>query len=393
MDRQIALTTWLKSDTPLAYTPSVLTSLIQSISHHDAIPMELTQVNTGQIAVTTFANVVYDVASNSTTRRMPPFIEDGNFRSVMLFAIEETKRAAAMAGHNDTNSINLIKRAIQYVCSKLKIAHVPWSSNVEPGHQPLRTIVHHTWLTFTSLSSTTPSLSHDMLSRPQSSQMLAFTAATDIVHKNPYAEWSYMDVSLQNFATILHKRCPPSELSMEKTKFDGNSGDILEAYSAIISSYDGSQPIHQLALFCGYILAGLAPDVFAPKKPGSKAVKDKSVLQRYIRTLNWERRQGRKGTNQPASYITYGIPFILSYLDRKSSIQTKLKNNSDFNKAWVTKHSMHAIFILIFSTLTICINRPQGINHAASLSSRPCSPYHCQDSEFSSMGVGFAGTE
>lgn len=350
--RKASLERWLKSNNPLTYTEDVLTHLVHAICPADRIPPELTYASIGKQSISWFSFLLYDIASNPDARRKPPFIEGGSFRSVLAIAITESRSAALKAGMDALPTIALIKEALEFVSSSLKIAQTPWSPNAVQGHRPSTSIVHHTWLAITPRSAPPPSFSNRTLGPNGASQMLAYRTAQAMVQTDPHGPWSLLRHPLSDFASILHKRCAPEELSLSHAHFDRTAAQVTAAYEATIAAYDADKPIHQISLFCACVLANMAPNVFIPKENDrDKPPQNSKALKNYIRNLGWVSRESRKGTVDRPSYITCGTVFFISVLDETCSVYQKWKKDAGFKKTWFTKHSEH--FHLLINTAFI----------------------------------------
>lgn len=263
----------------------------------------------------------------------------------MTIAIEEIKIAAERSGLTQDQTRETTKRAIEYVCTHLHISHIPWCADPAEG-QPLSTaIVHHTWVNFVSMNRSTHTLPRDLLTRQESAHFLAHNTAAEMNHKDAYGEWSTTNVPIVKFASILHKHVPPKQLIAEHTTFDMGNKITKPAYLEMLAFYDGSRPLHQLALFCGYIMSCLAPRVFRANDYPEPVPNNKPLLAQYIGRLQWTRRDGQKGTTLPVHYITATAVFFISILDRSSPVRAKLRDDQKFSKQWLSKHSKYYYFL------------------------------------------------
>ena len=349
-DRQDALNTWLQQPHPLSFKESVLPYLIRAVCpQNHAIP-QLNRSHTGDQNRSWFANVILDVCTHPLARRKPPFIKDGNFRAVMAVAIDEITMAANRSGLNLDQAHDTIRRAIEYVSTHLQMSHIPWAANPVEGQPSSTAIVHHTWVNFVSMNRSTHTLPNGLLTRQESSHLLAHQTAADMNHKDAYGEWSITTVPITKFASILHKHVPPKELTIEHTTFDMGTNITKSGYLQMLAFYDGSRPLHQLALFCGYIMSCLAPNVFRPKDFPMPIPNQPAPLANYIRRLQWTRREGQKGTIQPIQYITATTVFFISILDPSSPIKTRLRDDKQFSSQWFSKHSEYHRLLQYYSS-------------------------------------------
>ncbi|KAI6020607.1 hypothetical protein EDC04DRAFT_2901631 [Pisolithus marmoratus] len=196
----------------------------------------------------------------------------------------------------------------------------------------------------------------------QSNAALAFRASEQIQANDPRGRWSAMDIRLISFDSVIHKLNLPAEWDIAYiTSTGGMPQYIIDAYRYIQSVYDGGKPLHQLAVICGIICAGLLPNIFCPKLPDYR--KNERQYTDFARALDWVARD-RKGVTWAGPFITMVSGFIISIYDPSSPIAARINSCGDLN-LWWAKHTAKGINAFLLVCLGLAsIETPSGFRSA-----------------------------
>jgi len=347
-DRLTALSTWMDEEFPLSYTPTVLANLLQAISEPRDKQFEFTESALGCQPVSFLADLIIKQCGRFDNRRKPPFIQGGKFLSVCRIAVEEIRLYAAAKGLTDVQVERLISDAIITVAERRKINHIPWSRNQAGNGRPSNIVVHDVWLNLGAKKNPISSSVPSFLTVQQSNNALALQASQVIQAADSRGDWSALAVTLKSFHTVLHKVNPPSEWDIQHCSGSGRKVPeyIKNVYSDVKKSFNGTKPLHQLALICGIVCAGLIPDIFSP--PLERYPSDPSGYDTYVRGLDWVRRPKWKGVSIRAPFITMVTTFILAHMEDNVVLQ----NEEDLH-IWTKKHSKLLFRLLHFPSSDI----------------------------------------
>lgn len=333
-DKLTALSTWMDEEFPLSYTPNVLANLLQAVSDPHDKQFKFTDSDSGRQPVSFLADAIIKQCSRLDNHRKPPFIQGGKFLSVCRIAVEEIRFSATAKGLNTVQVEKLISDAVITIAETRKINHIPWSPNREGYGRHSNIVVHNVWLNLGAkknpLSCSVPSF----LTVQQSNNALALHASQQIQAADSRGDWSALSVTLKSFHTVLHKANLPSEWDIRHCSGSGrNVPDFIKnVYSDVRNSFNGSKPLHQLALICAIVCAGLIPNIFSPPLEGYP--NNPSGYDMYVRNLDWVVRPKRKGVSVRAPFITMVTTFILALMEDNSILQ----NEEDLH-VWTKKHS------------------------------------------------------
>lgn len=335
---------------PLAYSNTSLPYLIRTVCTQNVGEPHLTQSAIGKQTPAWFADLVLHQSSNVTARRKPPFISGGTARAVFVVAIDEVKKCAQRAAIPEDDISTYISQAIIFVSNHLRISHIPWNKDPQQGHRPSNQVMHNVWVSLGSTSTAQPDLRQILLTRTESTHIRALRVSEKLINDDPSGDWSALSVRLQNFYSILHKSAPPIEFTIKNASLDTTTDPIRDVYNYVFNSYNGTRPLHQLALFSAFVFAGLAPNVYPPKDFQKPVPSSPSLLKSYIRRLDWVSRPPKKGASKRACFIVVATVFIIAYLDPASPLRNLLNTNPEAAGPWHSKHSKTAhVPILPFS--------------------------------------------
>ncbi|KAI5991043.1 hypothetical protein EDC04DRAFT_2911669 [Pisolithus marmoratus] len=212
------------------------------------------------------ADIMIKQCSKVMVHNIPPFIKGGNFIHVAQVAVEEMKNAGTHAGHSGGDLTGFVADAICAACEHLKINHIPWSHNLTGGAgRPSNVVVHDMWLNLGGQAPLAMGSRSMNIPAQQSNSAMAYQALQAIQAGDTRGEWSVMDVQLTSFDTVLHKINLPSDWALVHIKVEGMPEYILDGYHFVQNTYDGAKLLHQLAMICVILCAGLLPSIFSPK--------------------------------------------------------------------------------------------------------------------------------
>ncbi|KAI9456722.1 hypothetical protein HD554DRAFT_2177976 [Boletus coccyginus] len=195
----------------------------------------------------------------------------------------------------------------------------------------------------------------------QSNNTRIARTAANLIRDDPNGEWKAQDIRLHSFLTILHKSAPPIEFDKVHASLDWTTQGVRDVYDYVFTVYNGTKPLHQLALFCAFIVAGLAPQVYPPK---STEMKNDS-LKNHIRKLAWCERRGKTGSSVREPFIVMATVFFIAYLDADSPLHKMFADKLDDLTHWHSKHSAKGLTALLLCRLGLAEPRQPRILKAA----------------------------
>ncbi|KAI6016457.1 hypothetical protein BKA83DRAFT_4545281 [Pisolithus microcarpus] len=345
-ERQAALSRWMDEKHLLSYNTGILSNLLQAITQPENGKFELTTSVLGKKPTTFIADIMIKQCSRVGNQNQPPFIKGGNFLQVARVAIEEIGKAATRAGRTGSDHNKFIADAICMACEHLKINHVPWSRNPTGGAgRPSSAVTYEVWLNLGAKAA--PSINTHPMIYPgqQSNASLAYRASKDIQAGDARGEWSVMEVQLNSFDKVLHKVNLPMEWEIGNIEGGGMPEYIVDAYRYVQNMYDGTKALHQLAIICAVICAGLLPSIFCPKIGDYPS--NKGSYGEFVRNLEWVERD-RKGARHAGRFITMVSGFIICLFETGSPIGLRIQRGEE-TSAWWAKHTAKGInaFLLV----------------------------------------------
>lgn len=342
-DRSEALSKWEDEEYPLSYSHGVLNNLIHAVSEPRDGKFTLTAAAIGPKPISFFADAIINQCTREDNRRHPPFIAGGNFLPVARVALSEMRSFALRDHLPASDAKRFIFDAFCTAAGTLKINHIPWITNPNGNFgRPSSSIVHDVWLNLGAKPPPSLACTHSFVSRQPSTSTLAYYASEEIQAADPRAEWSALDPSLNNFKDVLHKVSLPVEWDINHATCDGGPAYITEAYQYVQRIYNASEPLHQLAMICAIICAGLLPRIFSPPFQGRPESVNK--FPRYIAGLKWVIKKNHKGVSQPNPFITMVSTFIICHFDTKSPIHSQSNL-----RAWFKKHSESSCALMFYT--------------------------------------------
>ncbi|KAN0139827.1 hypothetical protein V8E53_002489 [Lactarius tabidus] len=249
--RDAHLKQWLAMDVPLSYglcgeTRAFQTLLHTVLSEEKEIVAGLPNVEeNGKMSPTDFVNLLLNMSAPSSPSPLStPVLRDGSFLPILreahcLFLSLSQQgtllNQRAFVFNHFFQAVNHLK--IHFI-SFLSISLAP-TLGVLPGRN----------------------LSIILGSSPSHSQIAASVAHANAIASDSNAHWCTKGVPLHNLHTILHYTRLPSDFA---TVLLAKAQYIDNTYAWVRSVYDGTKPIHHLALIVRIIASTLLPDLFLP---------------------------------------------------------------------------------------------------------------------------------
>ncbi|KAI5999180.1 hypothetical protein EDD15DRAFT_2193863 [Pisolithus albus] len=259
--RQSAWEQMMDEKHPLSYNTGILSNLLQAITQLENGKFELMTLVLGKKPMMFIVDIMIKQCSQVGNQTLPPFIKGGNFIQVAWVVIKE------MGKH-------------------LKINHMPWTQNPSGGAgRPSSMVTYEVWLNLGGKAALSINMHLTIYPGQQSSASLAYQVSKDIWAGNTHGDWSVMEVQLNLFDKVLHKVRLLAEWEISNIDGRGMLEYIVDAYQYVQNMYNGTKPLHQLAIICAVICAGLLPSIFCLKigdYPSNKA-----SYGEFIRNLEW----------------------------------------------------------------------------------------------------------
>lgn len=223
MERKTALDQWQKLRYPLGYSDNAYSLLVKAIrSRTQELGEGLPLSENGQKSLAWFSDQLVATVKKSGARIQPPFWKTGRSFMVFRFAIKEAEKLLGISvenqGSRDT-MIQLLCKAASFV----KICNIPWSPNhTRAAGRPITTVQHTAWINLGQANAITRHADQD----PSS---VALTQATQAaVAQDSQADWSSLNLSIQNLHMILNRQGLPTEWTLDKMTY--GTGIVTDVY-------------------------------------------------------------------------------------------------------------------------------------------------------------------
>jgi hypothetical protein len=178
---------------------------------------------------------------------------------------------------------------------------------------------------------------------PRTTVLPAATIAfNNAIANDSNADWFANSLDLQTLKTVLSKTSLPKDF---KLPLLSQVEYIDRMYAWVRENYDGTKPLHHLALLVGIIVASsLLPNLFIPKdlkklfESGRADMPDK--VRRIYEEMNWDRKSSTSGMKEKSVFISMFTTFIIAIYERESPLRRHMETTDrhGLGDAWTAKH-------------------------------------------------------
>ncbi|KIL55667.1 hypothetical protein M378DRAFT_17747 [Amanita muscaria Koide BX008] len=357
--RKQALSCWLKTSKPLAWTAddSVQTGgyvqllFILNDNPHRR-PTDLQKSNESFNYLTMSKRFL---SISALPRPCAPISNGGAFRHVLPLAI--TRIRHIICKEDDPNFELAVAAIFAKMLKLMQIHFVPWHKADKEASRAYA-VRHDWWLILDSCPMT--QINRMLPPEPQEVQE---ELADFVMQADPNAPWS-LPKKLMDMGALWDKYTLPSDWSLEHASLPQTDADDLErhyvraTYEFVEINYNGRCWWHHMALVWGILFSRVAPHVFWSRKEKLAS----GDATQAIRGLAWTKGTSKYhgGCSAPLPYITMLSTTIIALLDPKSPLSIRVaENDNAFGKPWTHKHGNKEInaINLIRIGIAKCINK------------------------------------
>ncbi|KAH7905349.1 hypothetical protein BJ138DRAFT_1118552 [Hygrophoropsis aurantiaca] len=337
--RQGALKKWREHADP--FGPNEPYNLLVRASVGDNIGNGLPLSNQGNKSVTWFADHLYTVAN---TYKLPqaPFIKGGSAFSVFQVALAEITKVAAYKPPSKAHRAFVVD-VLSDVCDHLKLHFVPWYPNRRDNQSGRSSgvVVSNCWLKvgLASTSSNHP-LAHSSLSLSESQDRQAAEAAEAAHRGDERAAWQASLYTIQRLPEILNKSKLPLDWNIRNASVNNSEPYVKETYEFVSTHYNGSKPVHQLALICAIVVSRMIPQISQPKglPPNATGTGDTKTVTDAVRRTQWVE-PNSKGYKDSLPFLVMFSTFIIAMYEPESPLRKYIAGHGEaLGPSWTDKH-------------------------------------------------------
>lgn len=351
--RESCMKSWLEQEFPLAYGKNggseTYKLLVQAVAPDpSSIVNGLPNWNENCISPFDLVDMFYNM-SHPTKPSQPraPVLQTGSFLPVLKIAhsslISLSNRSSTTAQKNFVK--NTFRAALTAFSIHFFPSHLPQSHS---SGSPRRKPVYNSWgyLGTSDRVSQTPLDNFALLSRP--SIPPETIALNNAIANDCNSDWALKGLSIRNIKSILHKKNLPIDFVVVD---NAKEPYVNDTYKWVKANYNGSKPLHHLALIVAIITSTcILPKLFIPKNQANLFKNaSKEGVQKAYNSLDWISKE-KKGMADKNIFIGMFTGFIIALYERESPLRKKIgsSNKGGLGDGWTTKHCMPFFFSPFF---------------------------------------------
>lgn len=189
-------------------------------------------------------------------------------------------------------------------------------------------------------------------------------AFNNVIERDCNAEWSANTLTLKTIKRFLNKTSLPKDFvtpSRAEVKY------VDETYSWVRLHYNGTKPLHHLALLVAIIVASsLLPDLFVPTglKPRFLNANSAEDVRKLFDDVDWVSK-GKKGMTDRSIFIAMFTTFIIAIYEKDSPLRKhmELTTRRGLGDPWTSKHCQHFLSFSPFHSLFFLFLAVKGVNY------------------------------
>jgi len=341
--REAYLKAWLKEDHPLAYGPQgtneTYTSLVQAVVHDEGthsygLPNWTENASTPYNFATLLANIS---APANPASPMAPVLKTGTFLPVLKIA-----HKALISLYNSQDREARRNFVLDTFCTALKIFKVQFFPAPKPKSRtagaPNRVPVFNSWGNLGARDTHRPTpVAGPSTRQPVRPTTVAFNNA---IANDCNADWTAGSVNIRTLKNFLNKTTLPTDFATPSLT---DIAYVDETYSWVRCNYDGTKPLHHLALLVSIVVASsLLPNLFLPPDAknllrGAPTVED---VRRVYGNMEWLPKHGRRGMSEKSVFVAMFMTFIIALYEPESPLRKHIQAapKSGLGDSWTKKH-------------------------------------------------------
>ena len=353
--REAFLKSWLKMKFPLGYgvdrSHDTFDALVEAVAP-DALSVRhgLPHCTENEITPHEFINSLIEMSRpEKPSAPRAPVVLTGSFLPVLKIAhvallnlVKDRADAAQQEFLMDT-----FWRAV-------KIFHInffPSSKQNEPGTRgsPFRKPLFDSWGSLSKKDKRRPRLVLGPSVASSSSMPPATVAFNKAIANDCNADWHANSLDLTTLPDFIKKTSLPVDFT---TPNPISKAYVDDTYQWVKDNYDGTNPLHHLALLVAIIVASsIRPYLFLP--PNASTLFPKSHSREDVRStyqsLDWVKKD-KKGMKEISVFIGMFTSFIIAVYEDESPLMKHIidSKKGGLGEKWTNKHCQHFLVFLPF---------------------------------------------
>lgn len=340
--RESSLASWLKAPFPLAYGlnngDEVYELLLHAISSDDdAVTRGLPNWDNFASSRHDFAKSLFDMSS--PFRPSPPkapILRSGAFLPVLKIAHKSLLSLVNALSKEDQNSFVMV--VLRKSLSVFKINFFPAQKpKSRTAGRPNTKPMFNSWGNLgakDNLLSRKKAASHLTIPIPP-----ATTAFNNAIANDCNADWTANSLNLKTLKSFLNKMSLPKDFA---TPTLTGVTYVDDTYHWVRDNYDGTKPLHHLALLIAIIVASsLLPSLFMPSglKSLFKDANSVDAVRRVFDDMAWLSK-GKKGMADRSIFIAMFTTFIIAVYEQDSPLRKNMDSaqRRGLGDVWTAKH-------------------------------------------------------
>lgn len=335
--RRAKLKAWLSNGRDiLNYDDDNYAILLRAIATTpEQVAKGLPGMETNEMSTHEFATKLFKMAADKN--RFPleaPILPNGSFYPALSVAVSHIHSLCPVRGAAEFG-INVF----QLTTELLKIKFVPWKPAASgPGAHPRRP-VWNCWMSLGKINSSNEQRAI-ALHPEEALHKAALDAQKAAMSRDAYTSWCTAEVGLSQLDSFIESVSLPTDWAIPQQSTDY----VLHTYEYVRDTYDGSKPLHQLALLAAVVLSKCLPNIFPPADTNArlKGSCTRAQTRQIAKGLPWVKKNKDKGMKEPSIFMSMFVTFIIALYDADSPLRKYMAtHDNSLGDAWTDKHSKY----------------------------------------------------
>ena len=362
--REKYLKEWLKVAMPLSYGSrddegKTYKALVRAVvSQKKDIRHGLPNRGEASMSKKAFVDLLVTMSSPSSPATVSsPVLKDGSFLPILK---EVHSHLLSLSGQRSlVNKQAFVLTQFVRAVDNLKIRFVPFHLPRGEGRRgaPRKKVTFNAWRSL-GLWEGRPDLPFP-LDEPSisASEQAAADAHASALAEDSNADWYAKDLTLSTLHTVLHHTNLPVDFAVviakgEKAKY------VNDTYVWLREVYDGTKPIHHLALIIAIIASLMLPNLWLPDDDlilgRFEGTTSKEEVRAVYESIPWVEKVREKGMKEKSIFVAMFSTFIIAIYEPDSPLRRHMDESQrcGLGNPWINKNGM---FPYLFLQVSFCV--------------------------------------
>ena len=362
--REKYLKEWLKVAMPLSYGSrddegKTYKALVRAVvSQKKDIRHGLPNRGEASMSKKAFVDLLIAMSSPSSPATVTsPVLKDGSFLPILK---EVHSHLLSLSGQRSlVNKQAFVLTQFVRAVDNLKIRFVPFHLPRGEGRRgaPRKKVTFNAWRSL-GLWEGRPDLPFP-LDEPSisASEQAAADAHASALAEDSNADWYAKDLTLSTLHTVLHHTNLPVDFAVviakgEKAKY------VNDTYVWLREVYDGTKPIHHLALIIAIIASLMLPNLWLPDDDlilgRFEGTTSKEEVRAVYESIPWVEKVREKGMKEKSIFVAMFSTFIIAIYEPDSPLRRHMDESQrcGLGNPWINKNGM---FPYLFLQVSFCV--------------------------------------